>query len=66
MDKQHADIVLAAAAWWRNKRPLDFTEADHLEIPTVNTTTGAEARLARAVAALRKSTPTGTRKARGG
>jgi hypothetical protein len=47
---EEAAAVRAAVAWWRSRRPLDFSEDEHLANPTVNTTDGAEADLARAAA----------------
>ena len=47
-------IERAAYAWWKNRRPLVYSEAEHLRNPTVNTCTDGEARLARAVARMRK------------
>lgn len=43
-------ILSAARAWWRSKRPIGWTEAQHLASPTINTMTQWESRLARAVA----------------
>lgn len=45
------NIVLGAAhVWWANHRPLSHTLQQHLENPTINTCSPAEAELARAVA----------------
>ena len=43
-------IVIAANAWWKDNRPAGWTMRQHLENPTVNTTTDTEAALASAVA----------------
>ena len=43
-------IERAARAWWKNRRPCAYTEADHLANPTINTVSDAEKRLAMAVA----------------
>lgn len=39
-----------AYQWWKSRRPVSFTEADHIANPTVNTTSAAEAAMAQAVA----------------
>ena len=58
---ENADIALRlnraadkAKLWWGTKRPAGWKKAKHLENPDVNCTTGAEKRLARAVAELVK------------
>ena len=40
----------AAIAWWRSKRPVDWSQAEHLKNPTINVATEREAGLALAVA----------------
>lgn len=44
------DVLRAAVAWWRKKRPVSFDQAEHIANPTINTTTPAEKRLAKVVA----------------
>lgn len=48
------EVEKAAYQWWRNKRPLSFSHREHLANPTVNTCTHAEARLAKAIADMRR------------
>jgi len=43
------DIIIAANEWWVGLRPLEWTEAQHLENPLVNTTAEREKALATAV-----------------
>lgn len=45
-------VLCAAIKWWEMRRPLSFTAAEHLANPTINATTDAEKRLARAVSLL--------------
>jgi hypothetical protein len=42
----------AAYEWWKSKRPVKWSEAQHLKIYDVNTTTDAERLLARKVFAM--------------
>jgi len=42
----------AALTWWKSKRPLDWTKADHLHAPDINCRNDAEDRLAGAVAKM--------------
>ena len=44
-------VLTAALAWWRCRRPVGWTETEHLEHPEINTATASEQALARAVAA---------------
>jgi|WetSurMetagenome_2_1015567.scaffolds.fasta_scaffold1537050_2 hypothetical protein len=46
-----SNVERAAIAWWRSRKPLAFTAAEHLENPCINTQSDAERRLAKAVAA---------------
>lgn len=46
----------AAIAMWKQRRPLSFSEAEHLANPTINTTSEAEQKFARAVAKFLKAT----------
>ena len=48
MTPTERQILAAAIRWWRNKRPIGWTERKHLEHPLVNVTTSPA--LARAVA----------------
>lgn len=41
---------LAALAWWEELRPLGWSLRQHLDNPTVNTTSAAESKLAECVA----------------
>lgn len=41
---------LAALAWWEELRPLGWSLRQHLDKPTVNTTSAAESKLAECVA----------------
>lgn len=51
-------VIWAATAWWKSRRPLGWSEADHLSNPTINQLDpgGADKQLARAVARLLKET----------
>jgi len=46
-----SNLTRAAIAWWRSRKPLYFTAAEHLENPYINMQSDAERRLAKAVAA---------------
>lgn len=50
MSREESEVLKAAVAWWKGKRPTGDTVEDHLGHPTINTTTLREARLAEAVA----------------
>jgi hypothetical protein len=39
----------AAVAFWKGRRPVSFTEEQHLQNPTINTSTEAETRLCQAI-----------------
>lgn len=45
-------VLRAAIKWWEMHRPLSFNIAEHHANPTINTTTDAEKKLARAVSLL--------------
>lgn len=45
-------VADAAKAWWEGKRPLAFTEDDHLDEPTVNCTGARDNALCLAVAEM--------------
>lgn len=45
------DVIAAAIEWWRTKKPVKWTEAQHLESPWINCTQCGEKELASAVAA---------------
>ena len=45
-------VETAAVRWWVGKRPLGWTEAEHLKTGAVNTTTATENSLAEAVAKM--------------
>ena len=47
-----AAVVQAAVWWWRTKRPMGWTQRQHLANPDVNTTTTAQSHLAYTVALL--------------
>ena len=48
--KDHGTLILEAAEkWWIAKRPIEWTEAQHIETPAVNTTTEYEKDLARSI-----------------
>ena len=49
-------VADAAIRWWESKRPVGWTQARHLQMPTVNTCidTDVEGKLALAVASLVK------------
>jgi hypothetical protein len=49
------ELANAADAWRQMKRPCSYSEADHMGNPTINCASEHEARLALAVAALRKA-----------
>ncbi len=44
------EVINAALRWWHTKRPLNFTEEQHLLRPTTKITTQAERELCEAVA----------------
>ena len=44
------EVVDAATEWWLTRRPITFTEEQHLLRPAVKVTTQAERRLCYAVA----------------
>lgn len=44
------EVIEAAIRWWYTKRPLNFTEEQHLLRPTAKVTTPAERELCEAVA----------------
>jgi len=48
-ERTHA-VIDAAIQWWLARRPVGWSEAQHLERPAINTTTPREAQLASAVA----------------
>lgn len=50
----------AALQWWRQHRPLAFSEEDHLENPQINVATDVEKTLALAVARALKTRGTGS------
>jgi hypothetical protein len=45
-------LTKAAIAWWKNHRPCNWTEAQHVENPVVNCQSGADEELAVQVAAI--------------
>ena len=45
-------IVEAAMAWWRGRRPLEYSLRQHLSNPTINTMNDSERKLARACGEL--------------
>ena len=49
MASETEQVLRAAAAWWRMKKPLPMLWSDHLKNPTVNCTSEAENELAKAV-----------------
>ena len=45
------ELVEAAIAWWRDKKPIAWSDAEHLRNPEINLTgLETEKRLARAIA----------------
>lgn len=44
------EVTIKAIAWWRTKRPVGFTERDHLKVPAIKVVTPAERELCFAVA----------------
>lgn len=50
MSREEREVLRAAVAWWRTKRPRSYTRADHIGNATVNVATDAEKLLAEAVA----------------
>ncbi len=48
--KSTKEIVSASINWWKSKRPMTFTENDHLDAPEVNCRSEDENQLATAVA----------------
>jgi hypothetical protein len=40
-------LIKAALSWWKWKRPVEWSVAEHLKNPTINTVTDREAKLAR-------------------
>lgn len=45
-------VITEAVRWFKNKKPINETESQHLLNPTINCVTESEKRLARAVAWL--------------
>jgi len=43
-------VELAAYVWWTSKRPVGWSEENHLKTPAINVSTPSEAHLALAVA----------------
>lgn len=52
MSAEERRVLIAAHDWWKQHRPVRWTLAEHMQNPTVNTTTPPEARLAAYVAAM--------------
>jgi hypothetical protein len=50
-------LRMSAESWWRMRRPVSWSEAQHMENPTVNCTTDAERELALAIAVLSPAAP---------
>lgn len=48
-NKKLNKLEKAAIAWWKNKRPLEYTPKDHYLNPTINTVDNKEKALAHAV-----------------
>ena len=49
MNEHGTNILIAAESWWLGLRPINWTEAQHIENPTVNTTTDNEKALAKSI-----------------
>ncbi len=47
-----SDVETAAYNWWFGRRPIYYSEEQHLENPTINTSGLTEIELARSVAML--------------
>lgn len=54
------ECAAAAHGWWLSIRPLNYSNSDHLENPTVNCTTGPQKQLALAVARYVRGTDNGS------
>ena len=50
--KPESIVIHHAKRWWKNKRPIAFTEKEHHANPTINTLNGIEHCLAKAVSKL--------------
>lgn len=48
-------LINGSVSWWESNRPVGWSEAQHLENPTINCSTPAEDQLAERVAAWIKS-----------
>lgn len=46
------ELLTVTYAWWRNKRPIQWTVAEHLKQPTVNCKGKEEFELAELIARL--------------
>lgn len=55
MSPSEMKVVVEAVRWWKNRKPVFFTEEEHLENPKINCMTETEKRLAESVARLLKS-----------
>lgn len=52
MTTAEKEVLRAAKAWWRGRRPVTYDAQDHMDNPMVNTVHAEEQRLAQAVAKL--------------
>ncbi len=54
MTKSHHELFKAAKSWWKEKRPMDYSENDHINNATINCFNGRENKLAKVVAKIVK------------
>lgn len=45
-------VLRNAVSWWESKRPLEFSEKDHLLNPTINCSTESEKELAKSISRM--------------
>jgi hypothetical protein len=46
------EVAAAALDWWKQKRPINWTDLEHVASPTVNCLNDSERNLATSVAAM--------------
>lgn len=52
MSSLEKELRSAAIRWWENRRPLQWSQMDHVRNPAINTSTAAERDLACVVAKI--------------
>jgi hypothetical protein len=46
MTDEEKRVIKAAMAWWKGRRPCEYTHKQHVENPTINVVNDGERRLA--------------------